>query len=161
MADDDIHRVPPPLGRGRVGTQKRPTWQEVERAIEEVKRDSARKRAQLEAITAGIMKRRTRLNADQQMEQAIHAFELALAEVRVIERRAQGVVTHRAIANRDALDRAKNAYARAAVAVDAVRIEEVEREGRAATVRIGIQRALERLVDARVRLEDLIQVAKG
>src|SRR5262249_61191320 len=55
-------------------------------------------------------RRRVRMTEDQEVTQAVHRFALSLAEVKVIERRHQGTVTGRIVANRDALTRARAAY---------------------------------------------------
>lgn len=109
----------------------------------------------------GKMKRMTRENADQYMDRAIHDFELALGEVRVIERREKGEVTHRAISNKDAIERAKTAYVRASTAVETVRIEEAGAEDAGTRRRAGLRNAIARLDLARARLNELVEWAKG
>jgi len=102
------------------------------------------------------MKKRTR-NADQYLDEAIHAFELALSEVFVVERRHEGKVTHRSVRNKDALDRAKTAYARAVTAVGMVQVD----AGIAAATVAALREARARLEQARLRLNELVELAKA
>ena len=93
-------------------------------------------------------------HADQVMDEAVHAFELALAEVFVVERRHEGKVTHRSVRNKDALDRAKNAYARAMTAVETVRVEQALNRPQVAAFQARLDQAV-------ARLNELVTIAKG
>ena len=77
-----------------------------------------------------MLARGTQRAADSQVAEAIRRVELALGEVRVVERRDKGIVLDRAIVNKDALVRARRAYLRATEFVAAVRIEEGTATGR-------------------------------
>jgi len=67
-------------------------------------------------------KRRAKLDEDKRLREVVHRVALALGEVKVVERRKDGVVLDRAVANKDALVRARRAYRTAATAIGAVRI---------------------------------------
>jgi len=55
--------------------------------------------------------------------EAIRKVELALSEVKVVERRHKGVVLDRAVVNRDALVRARRRYLHACQTVAALRLK--------------------------------------
>lgn len=77
-----------------------------------------------------VLRKMLRRDEDQSLVEVVHRVALAIGEVKLIERRHQGVVTSRAVANRDALQRARRAYSRAAAAIGQVRVGDGTATGR-------------------------------
>jgi hypothetical protein len=97
-----------------------------------------------------------RLTKEQAMVELLRRVELALGEVFIVERREQGVVTHRAVRNRDALTRARKAYVAACVAIGKVRLEDGTASGHSThRERASVRTALDKLDQLRRKLEGL------
>jgi hypothetical protein len=93
--------------------------------------------------------------ADQLVGQALNRLRLAVAEVRVVERRREGEVVSRSIANYDAIARARKVYAEAAHAIGVVRQAEGLCDGPQRPTRGMLQKALVLLESYRVEIEKL------
>lgn len=90
------------------------------------------------------------MHDDRALHEWVHKVELAIGEVKVVERRANGVVLDRAVVNKDALLRARRAYRNAVAAVAERRITDGT-----ATGRIPITRERQVVVQASTRLKYL------
>jgi hypothetical protein len=97
----------------------------------------------------------TQRETDGRLMEVLRRIELALGEVKVIERREKGVVTDRAVVNKDALVRARKAYLRATEFVAAVRIEEGTATGRVRGDRKPVADACTRLTHLEKKLVEL------
>jgi hypothetical protein len=103
----------------------------------------------LEKVTLG------RGPANELVEHALNRVRLAIGEVKVVERRKDGEVTSRAIANHDAIVRARKTYSEAAHAIGVVRKAEGLCEGPQRPTRRMLQKAEEALEDYRQAIEAL------
>jgi hypothetical protein len=102
-----------------------------------------------------LLARGTQREADGKLMEALRRVELAISEVKVVERREHGVVTDRAVVNKDALVRARRAYIRAIEFVAAVRIEEGTASGRTRGDRKPVADACTRLTHLERKLVEL------
>lgn len=101
-----------------------------------------------------------RLTEEQEVTELLRKVELAIGEVRVVERRQEKVVTHRAITNRDALHRAQRAYTHAATRIGEMRRAATALAGTQRAYRAGfLQGAIERLDTIQRTLVDLEGIA--
>jgi hypothetical protein len=82
---------------------------------------------------------------DQAIAEALHRVELAIGEVRVVERRAGGEVVGRRVVNREALARARKAYWAAATMIGKARSAEGLTVGPQRPMRPPLRRASDRL----------------
>jgi len=68
-----------------------------------------------------VMRDRDREEVDVAIREALRRLRLSLAEVKVVERRENKVVTHQAVVNKDALGRVRRAYTQAAMLIGKAR----------------------------------------
>lgn len=97
----------------------------------------------------------TQRETDGKLMEVLRRVELALGEVKVVERRDKGQVTDRAVVNKDAIVRARKAYVRATEFVAAVRIEEGTASGRVRSDRKAVADACTRLTHLEKKLVEL------
>lgn len=102
-----------------------------------------------------LLVRGTERDTDGQLMEMLRRVELALSEVKVVERREKGVVTDRAVVNYDGLIRARRAYTRATEFVAQVRIEEGTASGRVRGDRRPVADACTRLSHLEKKLVEL------
>ena len=99
---------------------------------------------------------------DEVVVEALRRLELAISEVRVVERKKEGQVVSETVANLDALPRAKQAYQTTALLIGKARQLDGTALGTPQADRPFIVKAMERLEEYRqqlARLETLAQAA--
>ena len=87
------------------------------------------------------------------MGEAIRRVQLAMGEVRVVEKKKDGTVIDQRVVNYPAIVRARQAYLAAAKVIGQVRIDEGLASGQKAVVRLGVQAALVKLEECRREIE--------
>jgi hypothetical protein len=97
----------------------------------------------------------TQRQTDARLIEALRKVELAIGEVRIVERCYKGKVLDRAVVNRDALVRARRAYIRATEFVAAIRLEEGTASGRVRSDRKPVADACKRLTHLERKLVEL------
>ena len=76
-----------------------------------------------------IVRDQDRAEIDVAIQEALRKVRLAMSEVKVVERKKDGKVTHRAVVNKDALDRVRRAYTNASMIVGKARQADGTTEG--------------------------------
>jgi hypothetical protein len=90
---------------------------------------------------------REEVRRDQAIAEALHRVVLAIGEVRVVERKAEGQVVGRRVVNREALARARRAYQAAAIMVGKARAADSLTVGPQRPPRPALRQAMDTLLD--------------
>lgn len=91
------------------------------------------------------MRDRDREEIDVAIREALRRLRLSLAEVKVVERKENKVVTHRAVVNKDAIARARKAYTVAAMLVGKARQADGTTSGPQRPDRLAVKQACDQL----------------
>jgi hypothetical protein len=94
-----------------------------------------------------IVRDRDREEVDHAIGEALRRVRLALAEVKVVERKEDGKVTHQAVVNKDALGRVRRAYTTAAMLIGKARQADGTTTGTPKPDRHAIRAACQQLDD--------------
>jgi hypothetical protein len=101
------------------------------------------------------MRDQDREEVDEAVREALNRVRLALSEVKVVERRENKVVTHRAVVNRDALARVRKAYTVAAAVIGKAREADGTAAGPQRPDRLAVRQACQQLEDYQIELARL------
>ena len=102
-----------------------------------------------------VVRERDRAEVDVAVREALRRVRLALAEVKVVELKANGVVTHQAVVNKDALGRVRRAYTNAAMLIGKAREADGTTSGAQRPDRQAIRAACQQLDDYQKELARL------
>ena len=100
-----------------------------------------------------VVRERDRAEVDGAVREALRRVRLALAEVKVVELKANGVVTHQAVVNKDALGRVRRAYTNAAMLIGKAREADGTTSGAQRPDRQAIRAACQQLDDYQKELD--------
>lgn len=102
-----------------------------------------------------VVRERDRAAVDEAVREALRRVRLALAEVKVVERKVDGVVTHRVVVNQDAIGRVRRAYTTAAAVIGKAREADGTVAGPPRPDRLAVRQACQQLADYQKELARL------